>query len=88
MCHTAPGGCHCTCTGVPCCSLSDRFYFDAIFLRCKEEANDGGDSAGGRGGCGGLGGLCSHEELDVMKGERGGDCVCSPVAVFTGSYEK
>ena len=71
-----------------CCSVSYRFSFDTIFLRCKEEANEGGGGAGGRGCCGGLGGLGSHDELDVMKGERGGDYVCSTGAVFAGSEEE
>ena len=84
----APDGCHYTCTGVSCCAVSNRFAFDAIFLRCKEEANEGGGGAGGRGGFGGLGGLSSHEELDVAKGEGGGDCVCSTCAVYSWLEEE
>ena len=68
--------------------MSNRFSFYIIFLRCKEEANKGGGSAGGRGGCGGLDGLGSHEELDVTKVERGGECVCYLVVVFTRSEEE
>ena len=68
--------------------MSDIFSFDAIFLRYKEEANEGGGGTGGRGGCGGLGGLDFHKELDVAKGERGGDGVCPAGAVFSGSEEE
>ena len=84
MCHTASDGCHCTCTGVSCSGVSNRFSFDAIFLCCKEEANEGGVGAGGRGGFGELGGFGSHEELDVAKVEGGGDCICSAHLVFAG----
>ena len=85
---TAPDGCHCTCTGVPGCSMYDIFSFDVIFLHCKEEANEGGGGAGGRRGCGCLGWLGSHKELDVNQGERGGDCVSFTGAVFSGLEEE
>ena len=68
--------------------MSDRFSFDAIFLLCKEEANEGGGGAGGRGVCGGLVGLGSHEELDVTQVERGVDCVSSTGSVFADSEEE
>ena len=88
VCHTAPDGCHCTCAGVSYCAVSNRFSFDAIFLRCKEEANEGGGGVGGREIFGGLGGLNYHKELDVAKGKGGGDCVCSTRTVFSGSEEE
>ena len=68
--------------------MSDRFSFDAIFLRFKEEANKGGGGAGGRGSFCGLGGLGSHKELDGVKGEGGGDGVCPTSAVLPGSEEE
>ena len=52
------------------------------------EANKGGHGVGGRRSFGGLGGLGSHEELDVAKGEGGGDSVCPARAVFPGSEEE
>ena len=30
-----PDGCHCTCTGVPCCAVSDILSFDTIFCVVK-----------------------------------------------------
>ena len=68
--------------------MSNRFSFDTIFLRRKEEDNEGGDGAGGGGSFGGLGGLISHEELDVAQVEGGGDGVCPAAAVFPGSEEE
>ena len=47
MCNMAPDGRHCTCSGVSSCAVSDGLPFDAIFMRCKEEANKGGGGAGG-----------------------------------------
>ena len=57
-------------------------------MRYKEEANKGGGGAGVRGSFGGLGELVSHKELDVAKGEGGGDCVCSARAVLPRSEEE
>ena len=57
-------------------------------MRCKEEANEGGGGAGGRGSYCGLGGLDSHEELDIAKGEGGGDGVCTAGAVLPGLEEE
>ena len=74
--------------GVACCAVSDRLSFDAIFLRHKEETNEGGGGAGGRGSFGVLVGLSSHKKLNVEKGEWGGDGVCLSRAVFTGSEEE
>ena len=88
MCHTAPCGCHCTCAGVSYGAVSNRFSFDAIFLRHKEEANEGGGSKGGSRRYGGLGGLISHEELGVAQVEGGGDGICPAGAVFPGSEEE
>ena len=68
--------------------MSDRFSFDTIVLRCKEEAKKDGGGAGGRGGCGGLGGLGSHKELDIAKGERGGECIWSPMQYSPGRRRK
>ena len=62
--------------------MSDRFSFDAIFLRRKEESNKSGGGAGSSGSCGGLGGLSSHEELYVAQVKGGGDGVCPAGAVF------
>ena len=70
------------------CDVSDRLPFDAIFMRCKEEANKGGGSAGGSGSRGGLGGLITHEELYVTQVVGGGEGVGTAVAVFPGSEEK
>ena len=81
-------GCHYTCTGVTGRSVSYRFSFYAIFMRCKEEANEGGGGAGGSGGCGGLVWLGSHKELDATQGERGGYCVIFTGEVFAGSEEE
>ena len=68
--------------------MSDRFSFDVIFLRCKEEANGGGSGAGGRRSFSGLSGLGSHEELDVVKFGGGGDDVCLAGTVLPGSEEE
>ena len=35
-----------------------------------------------------MGGLGSHKELYAAKGERGGGCICSARAVFTGEEEE
>ena len=70
---------------MPCCAVSDRFSFDTIFLPRKEEANEGDGGAGGRGSFGGLVDLGSHEELDVVKGEGGGDDICPARSVFPRS---
>ena len=70
------------------CAVSNRLPFDAIFLRCKEEANKGGDGAGGSGIRGGLGGLITHKELYVTQVEGGGDSVGTAGTVFPGSEEK
>ena len=70
------------------CAVSDRLPFDAIFLRCKEEAKKGGGGAGGGGSCGVLGGLITHEELYVAQVEWGGDGVGTASALFPGSEEK
>ena len=68
--------------------MSDRFSFNAVFLRCKEESNEGSGGEGGREICGGWGGLGAHEELDAAEVKGGGDSVCATGAVFTGSEEE
>ena len=83
-----PYGCQCTCAGVSCGAVSDRFSFGTILLRRKEEANEGGGGTGGGRSCGGLGGLVSHKELDVAQVEGGGDGVCPSGAVFSGLEEE
>ena len=65
--------------------MSNRLYFDAVFLHRKEEADVVSSSTGGRRSCGGWVGLGTHEELDVVEGEGGGDGVCAAGAVFAGS---
>ena len=88
MFHTAPDGCHCTCTEMSSCAVSYRPPFDVNLLCRKEEAKKGGGGAGGEGSCGGLGGLTTHEELDVAQVERGRYVVGPAGAVFPGSKEE
>ena len=88
MCHTAPDGCHCTCAGMSSCTVFDILPFDAIILRCKEEANKGGSGAGGSGRSGGLGELITLEELYVAQVERGSDGVGPAGAVSPGLSKK
>ena len=68
--------------------MSNRFSFDAIFLRRKEEANEGGGGASGGGSFGGLGGLISHKDLDVAQVEGDGDGVFPSGTVLPGEEEE
>ena len=88
MFHTAPDGCHCTCTEMSSCAVSYRLPFDVSLLCRKEEAKKGGGGAGGGGSRGGLGGLITHEELYVAQVERGSDGVVPAGAVFPESKEE